>query len=98
LHLGWHNHAIVVPTEVGQITERLQRILGENESTGGQTLKSTEYLEYILAVVRHRHRLAVWSDVLKLLDDSPVAGINDTAPAVGRFRVEDRHKHLLAVH
>jgi len=88
----------VVPAEVGLVAHRLERVLGEDEQPAGQPLEAAEDLQHILAVVGHRHRLAVRPDVLELLDDLPRLRIDHHHRAVGRLGVQDRDKHLALVY
>lgn len=51
LNLGWNYHAIVVTTEIRQITKRFECILGENEYAAGQSLETAENLKDVLTVI-----------------------------------------------
>ena len=63
-----------------------------------EALEAAEDLEHVLAVVAHRHGLAIRPDVAELLDDLPRLGVHDHHIAVPGLRREDRDEHLGAVH
>jgi len=94
LNLRRYDDTIMMASKIGHEAHWLQRVLCEDEDPALQTLKPAEDLEHILAIVGNGHGLAVWANVVKLLDDLPRCGIDDTCTALPRLRIQNRYKHL----
>ena len=96
--LSWHDHTVVMSAEIWQVAQWLKGVLAEDKHPRRQALKAAEYLEHIFAIITHRHGLTVWPDVHKFLDYFPGFGINYNASTVVRLGIQNRNKHLAAIH